>query len=64
MKEKCPDYCGAACVDGSCPMALAREYPEYYDDPVRNCFECSFNMGCEDCINGFYGCEICTINRS
>ena len=60
MKEKyCPDYLCSTCVDGGCPMVLAREYPEYYDDPVRNCGECPFYKGCEDCSNSF-----CDVNYS
>ena len=29
MNDRCPNYCGLTCVDGSCPNALADEYPEY-----------------------------------
>ena len=27
--ERCINYCGLRCVDGTCPNALAREYPDY-----------------------------------
>ena len=48
MKTRCPSYCGITCVDGSCPNALADEYPEYgYEH--RTCEECGYYEGCSDC---------------
>lgn len=29
--KKCSEYCGVACIDGSCPNALREENPEYYE---------------------------------
>ena len=45
----CGAYVGVACVDGSCPIANMEEYAERGMDVVRNCSECSFYKGCEDC---------------
>lgn len=42
MRQRCPNYCGITCVDGSCPNAMAEEYPEY---GYEHCT-------CEDC--GYY----------
>ena len=30
MKERCRNYVGVACVDGSCPSANREEYEERY----------------------------------
>ena len=43
----CDSYCGLACVNGSCLIALKIEF----------CKDCCYYMGCEDCI--FEGSEIC-----
>lgn len=37
--EKCINYCGLRCIDGTCPNVLAREYPEY-DFEFTTCHEC------------------------
>ena len=48
MNDRCPNYCGFTCVDGSCPNALADEYPEYgYEH--WTCEECGYYNGCSDC---------------
>jgi hypothetical protein len=26
--KRCPEYCGVACIDGSCPIANREEYAE------------------------------------
>ena len=49
MDNYCKDYCGVACVDGSCPMALDDEYAERGYDLIKNCSECFYYNGCEDC---------------
>lgn len=57
--RKCSDYCGAACIDGSCPNAWREEHPEFFQDvygtlkPLK-CKDCSYNNGCEDCCIAFY----------
>ena len=57
--KKCGDYCGVACIDGSCPNALREENPEYYKDcygtlKKMQCRYCGYNKGCEDCCIAFY----------
>lgn len=47
-KTRCPSYCGITCVDGSCPNALANEYPEYGYEHCT-CEECGYYKGCSDC---------------
>ena len=37
MKERCRNYVGVACVDGSCPSANREEYEERYM-PVQRLF--------------------------
>lgn len=32
-KNRCEGYCGVTCVNGSCPQALADQYPEYGYEP-------------------------------
>ena len=46
--SRCPNYCGVTCVNGSCPNALADEYPEYGYIHCT-CAECGYYKGCEDC---------------
>lgn len=45
MKDKfCPEYCGVACVNGTCPQIENTRY---------RCDECWLYEGCEDCaFNG------------
>ena len=58
MKSKyCKGYCGVACVDGTCPMANREEYDERGYDIVKNCKECHYYKGCEDCC--FDGTDMC-----
>ena len=47
--KRCPEYCGVACLDGSCPIAGREEYAERGYDTVNNCNECHLYKGCEDC---------------
>lgn len=51
----CPNYVGVTCVNGSCPIALYSDFPEYFDSKP-NCKECAFYKGCSDCtfasVNG------------
>lgn len=55
--ERCPEYVGVVCVDGSCPIALQDEYQEYGMPVIRSCMNCPFYKGCEDCA--LYGTEYC-----
>lgn len=57
MNGYCPDYVGAACVDGTCPVACAEEYEEYSVPYGFNCRNCWLYKGCEDCA--LYGTEHC-----
>lgn len=47
--KRCQDYCGVACVDGSCPIANREEYAERGYDVVDSCDECHHYRGCDDC---------------
>lgn len=56
--EFCPDFCAGACVDGTCPIALADEFADRGMDVLRNCDACWHHSGvCDDCI--FEGSEYC-----
>lgn len=56
--EKCKEYTGVFCVDGNCPMANAEEYEERGYDVIKNCGECYYYRGCEDCAwNGTTYCN-------
>lgn len=44
----CTGYCGLACVDGRCPIALYNEDSTlFYKKP--NCENCFHYQGCNDC---------------
>lgn len=45
----CRGYCGAACIDGSCPIANAEERAERCMPLLDTCEECWYYQGCEDC---------------
>ena len=47
--KQCPDYVGITCVDGHCPIANADEYAERGMDVIRNCDDCIYYKGCDDC---------------
>lgn len=55
--ERCSQYVGVACVDGSCPVALREEYAEIGADVIKDCRECWKYKGCEDC--GLSSTELC-----
>lgn len=40
--QKCKNYVGVACVDGSCPIANAEEYEERCMDVIKKCDDCFF----------------------
>ena len=46
---QCKNYVGVACVNGSCPMALAEEYAECCMPIIRDCEDYPFKNGCEEC---------------
>ena len=56
--KRCEGYCGVTCVDGTCPMANREEYEERGYDVVKNCSECHYYQGCEDCC--FYETDLCS----
>lgn len=62
MRDHCKGYCGVACVNGSCPIALSSEYEERGCDVVHDCNECHYYRGCEDCA--FDGTDICIRRES
>ena len=41
---RCMNYVGVTCVNGSCPNALANEYPEYGYEHC-GCKECGYYKG-------------------
>lgn len=47
--KRCKGYVGVVCVNGSCPIANIEEYEERGYDVVRNCKDCHYYRGCEDC---------------
>jgi len=49
-QKYCDKYVGVTCVDGNCPITLAREYPEIYGNDVFICEDCYAYKGCEDCM--------------
>ena len=57
MKDKrCNGYCGVACVDGRCPIALYNEdFTQFERKP--SCKDCFYYKGCEDCC--FEGMDMC-----
>ena len=57
MDFYCSSYCGAACVDGSCPIALREEYEDRGIDVPLSCGQCWLYRGCEDCA--FDGTDMC-----
>lgn len=59
-KKICPNYCGIACVDGSCPKANIEEYRERCMDVIKKCSECPYYHGCIDCC--FFATEYCIEN--
>lgn len=46
--ERCEGYCGVACVDGSCPIALYHEDFTLFERKP-SCKDCFYYKGCEDC---------------
>lgn len=56
---RCPDYTGLACVNGSCPNALAEQYPEYGYQHCT-CEECPYYKGCDDCCHVEIEINCCT----
>lgn len=60
-KNRCEGYCGVTCVNGSCPQALADQYPEYGYEPCT-CEECGYYKGCEDCC--FQGDELFCVKKN
>lgn len=57
MVKQCRQYVGVACVNGSCPVAMAEEYEEYCMPVIKKCADCFYYKGCDDC--GLYGTEFC-----
>ena len=55
--ERCPDYVGVACVDGSCPMIDRDDQWGYVRPILKSCEECYLYRGCVDCIFELYDCE-------
>ena len=47
--SRCKEYCGVSCIDGSCPVANIDEYIERDYPVIRDCSECHYYKGCEDC---------------
>lgn len=46
----CKDFVSDSCVNGSCPIAIANEYP-WMDTEIKSCKDCYHNRGrCDECI--------------
>ena len=60
--KQCRNYCGVACVDGTCPMANREEYEERCIPVVTSCKNCFYYKGCEDCC--FNGTEYCVTGEA
>ena len=60
--KRCERYVGITCVNGCCPVALAEEYAERGMDVIRDCADCFYYEGCEDCA--WFGTEDCENSRS
>lgn len=45
----CPDYCCSSCVNGECPKANQEKYEEYGCDVIKDCGECGYYEGCDNC---------------
>lgn len=54
----CTNYCGVACIDGTCPIANTDERAERGYEIIRTCKECPHYEACEDCY--FY--DNCPMN--
>lgn len=54
--ERCKSYCGVACVDGHCPIALYNEDNMMFESKP-SCDYCLYYKGCEDCY--FQGKHLC-----
>lgn len=49
--DRCPGYASLVCVDGSCPIALSEEHPEYDIGAPSSCRECIYSSGdCDECM--------------
>ena len=53
----CNSYVGVTCVNGNCPLAFSDEYAERGIPLPRDCVDCYYNKGCEDCA--LSGTEYC-----
>lgn len=54
--KRCKSYCGVACVDGHCPIALYNEDFTLFERKP-SCDDCFYYKGCEDCaFNGMHLC--------
>lgn len=59
MAKYCKNYCGLACIDGSCPNAQYEAADERYGYGIAEdmglektkCKDCYKYKGCSDCIN-------------
>lgn len=59
MEKRCKNYVGVVCVDGTCPKANIDEYEERCIPVIKNCLDCHFYRGCEDCaLSGTVYCDV------
>jgi hypothetical protein len=42
--KRCPDYVGLACNNGSCPLTVYEDNPDYFDSKPR-CKDCGYYKG-------------------
>ncbi len=50
MENRCKNYVGVACVNGTCPKANVEEYEERCMPVVKSCKYCFYYEGCKDCF--------------
>ena len=55
-EKRCKEYCGVACVDGRCPIALYNEDSTLFERKP-SCDDCFYHKGCEDCC--FNSTDMC-----
>lgn len=57
--KHCKNYCGSACIDGSCPNAQCEAADMKWGYGIAEdmglekvkCKDCGYYKGCEDCFN-------------
>lgn len=56
IKNRCSDYMGDVCMNGSCPM-----WQREQKHRIKSCDDCHFKRSCDDCY--FYKDNQCIVNE-